>query len=101
MAVVDAPPLGSRGTVGAFPTRLDDVAGLVADLHRSGVRVERRRTPDKLLRSLRRKLGGEAPAQRRWCSTRSRQCWSAPPHPDPGPTCSTATDFPATPARFT
>ena len=56
MAVVDGPPLGTRGTVGVLPTLLGDVAGLIADLHASDVRVDRRRTPDKLLRSLRRKL---------------------------------------------
>ena len=56
MGVVDGPALGVRGDVGDLPDRLDDVARLVADLHTSGVAVERRRTPAKLLRSLGRKL---------------------------------------------
>jgi len=59
MAVVDGPPLGARGAVGVLPVLLDDVTRLLADLHASGVRVDRRRTPDKLLRSLRRKLGND------------------------------------------
>ena len=56
MAVVDGPALGARGDVGQLPHRLDAVASLLADLHTSGVVVERRRTPAKLLRSLERKL---------------------------------------------
>lgn len=56
MSVVEGPPLGTRGDVGALPERLDEVASLLAALHTSGVVVERRRTPAKLLRSLGRKL---------------------------------------------
>lgn len=56
MGVVDGPALGERGHVGDLPARLDDVASLLADLHTSGVAVERRRTPAKLVRSLQRKL---------------------------------------------
>jgi Phosphotransferase enzyme family len=56
MSVVDGPALGTRGDVGSLPDHLDEVAGLVASLHTSGVAVDRRRTPAKLLRSLERKL---------------------------------------------
>ncbi len=57
MAVIEGPAVGSRGDVGALPRLLDETATLLADLHGSGVVVSRRRTPDKLLRSLSRKLG--------------------------------------------
>jgi len=56
MSVVEGAPLGVRGDVGHLPAHLHDVAALVADLHSSGVVVPRRRTPERLVRSLARKL---------------------------------------------
>ena len=56
MSVVHGDPLGARGDVGQVPVLLDEVARLLADLHSSGTTVPRRRTPDKLIRSLGRKL---------------------------------------------
>ena len=55
MSFVDGAPLATRTDVGDTPSRLADVAGLLADLNASGVVVPRRRTAAKLLLSLRRK----------------------------------------------
>jgi aminoglycoside phosphotransferase (APT) family kinase protein len=55
MSFVDGEPLATRTDVGDTPSRLADVASLLADLNSSGVVVTRRRTAAKLLLSLRRK----------------------------------------------
>jgi aminoglycoside phosphotransferase (APT) family kinase protein len=48
--------IGSRGDLGLSVQQLPEVARLLADLHRSGVLVDRRRSPSGLLRSSRRKV---------------------------------------------
>jgi hypothetical protein len=55
MGAIDGIPL-SDGTLGMLPDALDDVALLLADLHRSGVRVDRQRTPRKVMRRLAERL---------------------------------------------
>ena len=55
MSYVDGQPLGTRGSLGTTLDRLPEVASLLGDLHNCGVRVPRRRNPDRLLRSLGRK----------------------------------------------
>ncbi len=59
MSVVDGPMLGARGDTGELPSMLDEVAGLLADLHDSGVVVPRRRTASRLVASLDRKFAGD------------------------------------------
>ena len=60
MRFVEGRLLGERGDVGFLPQRLDDTVALLADLHRSGVGVPRRRTTTKIVASLGRKFDGVA-----------------------------------------
>lgn len=55
MEWVDGPVLGVRGSPGRTIDQLRPLAGLLADLHASGVEVSHRRNPSKLLKSLARK----------------------------------------------
>jgi aminoglycoside phosphotransferase (APT) family kinase protein len=55
MEWVDGPVLGVRGSPGRTIEQLRPLAGLLADLHGSGVQVAHRRNPSKLLKSLARK----------------------------------------------
>jgi aminoglycoside phosphotransferase (APT) family kinase protein len=62
MQFLSGDPIGSRGDLGLSVQQLPEVARLLADLHGSGVTVDRRRGPAALLRSSRRKVGELAPA---------------------------------------
>lgn len=55
MSYLPGPAVGSRGDLGTTAEHLDAAAGLLADLHRSGVVVARVRTGRALLRSITRK----------------------------------------------
>ena len=56
MQFLPGDPIGSRGDLGLSVQQLPEVARLLADLHSSGVRVDRRRSPAALLRSSHRKV---------------------------------------------
>lgn len=56
MSFVEGVPLGTRGDAGATPTVLDELAELLASLHGSGVTCPRRRSADRVVRSLARKV---------------------------------------------
>ncbi len=56
MQFLPGDPIGSRGDLGLSVRLLPEVARLLADLHDSGMRVDRRRSPAALLRSCRRKV---------------------------------------------
>ncbi len=56
MQFLPGDPIGSRGDLGLSVQLLPEVARLLADLHGSGVQVDRRRNPAALLRSSRRKV---------------------------------------------
>jgi aminoglycoside phosphotransferase (APT) family kinase protein len=56
MQFLPGDPIGSRGDLGLSVQLLPEVARLLADLHGSGVQVDRRRSPAALLRSSRRKV---------------------------------------------
>jgi aminoglycoside phosphotransferase (APT) family kinase protein len=56
MQFLPGDPIGSRGDLGLSVQQLPEVARLLADLHGSGVRVDRRRSPAALLRSSHRKV---------------------------------------------
>ncbi len=56
MQFLPGDPIGSRGDLGLSVHVLPEVARLLADLHGSGVQVDRRRSPAALLRSSRRKV---------------------------------------------
>jgi aminoglycoside phosphotransferase len=55
MGAIEGIPL-SDGSLGMLPDALDDVALLLADLHRCGVRVDRQRTPRKVMRRVAERL---------------------------------------------
>jgi Ser/Thr protein kinase RdoA (MazF antagonist) len=55
MEYVPGPALGARGDLGTSALHLDQTARLLADLHACGVKPRRRRTAERVLRSLRRK----------------------------------------------
>ena len=55
MQFLPGDPIGSRGDLGLSVQLLPEVARLLADLHGSGVQVDRRRGPAALIRSSRRK----------------------------------------------
>jgi hypothetical protein len=56
MRTVDGEPLTTGGALLRRPALRDQVALLLADLHRSGVQVARRRDPAKVIRQLARRL---------------------------------------------
>lgn len=59
MELLDGPMLGTRGDTGLLPELVDEVALLLADLHRSGVVVPQLRSAPRLVASLERKFRGD------------------------------------------